>query len=46
MQAQPEAQRWPIKANWGEPCGVGRRIASGETGMDGFYYARLRRRAT
>jgi len=46
MQAQPEAQRWPIKVNWGEPCGVGRRIASGETGMDGFYYARLRRRAT
>lgn len=45
LRATPAAQAVPIEACWGESCGVGRRIASGDDGMDGFYYARLRRSA-
>jgi 16S rRNA (cytosine967-C5)-methyltransferase len=43
MRERAGAQALPIEATWGEPCGSGRRIAAGESGMDGFYYARLRR---
>lgn len=43
LNEQRDAIHCPIKAQWGEDCTVGRRIASGESGMDGFYYARLRR---
>ncbi|MGH8457784.1 MAG: 16S rRNA (cytosine(967)-C(5))-methyltransferase RsmB [Nevskiales bacterium] len=37
------AEPWPMETDWGESCGIGRCIAVGEVGMDGFYYARLRR---
>jgi 16S rRNA (cytosine967-C5)-methyltransferase len=43
MHGQPAAQALPVEAGWGEACGIGRRIASGAGGMDGFYYARFRR---
>ncbi len=43
LRAQADACVWPIDAAWGEGCGAGRRIATGVDGMDGFYYARLRR---
>jgi 16S rRNA (cytosine967-C5)-methyltransferase len=43
LRAQTDAEVWPIEAAWGEACGAGRRIAVGMDGMDGFYYARLRR---
>jgi 16S rRNA (cytosine967-C5)-methyltransferase len=45
VHGRADAEAWPITAGWGESCGLGRRIASGEAGMDGFYYARLRKRA-
>ncbi len=38
---QPEARERPIEANWGEARSVGRQIAPGEGGADGFYYALL-----
>lgn len=33
----------PVIAPWGESTAHGRRIRPGESGMDGFFYARLRR---
>jgi 16S rRNA (cytosine967-C5)-methyltransferase len=44
LAAHPDAEDYPIVADWGRPCAVGRQILSGELGMDGFYYARLRKR--
>ncbi len=44
LAAQPEAEDAKIEADWGEACTVGRRIAPGGS-FDGFYYARLRKRA-
>ena len=38
LPTQANAQAVPIAATWGEPAGVGRRIAPGGT-WDGFYYA-------
>ncbi len=43
LRNYPAAEPWPIESGWGENCGIGRRIATGEASMDGFYYARLRR---
>ncbi|MEI6413984.1 MAG: 16S rRNA (cytosine(967)-C(5))-methyltransferase RsmB [Pseudomonadota bacterium] len=43
LACQPEAQPWPIEALWGRAVGAGRQILPGEAGMDGFYYARLRK---
>ncbi len=39
----PEARERPIQAEWGEPAVHGRRIAPGQHGFDGFYYAILER---
>lgn len=36
-----DAAERPMEAEWGESETVGRRIATGEADMDGFYYARL-----
>ncbi|PCH61516.1 MAG: 16S rRNA (cytosine(967)-C(5))-methyltransferase [Gammaproteobacteria bacterium] len=38
-----DAEEIPIKAAWGCPMQHGRTILPGEKGMDGFYYARLRK---
>jgi 16S rRNA (cytosine967-C5)-methyltransferase len=38
---QPQARERSIDASWGEACSVGRQIAPGEGGADGFYYALL-----
>jgi 16S rRNA (cytosine967-C5)-methyltransferase len=35
----------PIEADWGRACGPGRQILPAEQGMDGFFYACLRRTA-
>jgi len=40
-----DAVEAPLEAEWGEAETAGRRIATGEADMDGFYYARLVRRA-
>lgn len=45
VRGRADLEAMPITANWGENSGLGRRIASGEAGMDGFYYARLRKRS-
>lgn len=34
----------PIEADWGRPCDPGRQILPAEQGMDGFFYACLRRK--
>lgn len=39
----PDARERPIEAGWGEAEAVGRRIAPGADGFDGFYYAVLER---
>jgi 16S rRNA (cytosine967-C5)-methyltransferase len=38
-----EASELPIDAEWGTSCSYGRQIITGENGMDGFYYARLKK---
>ena len=43
LQRCGDAREQPIEAGWGEPRCVGRQIAPGQHGMDGFYYARLQR---
>jgi 16S rRNA (cytosine967-C5)-methyltransferase len=43
---QPQARERPIDVDWGEARSVGRQIAPGEGGMDGFYYALLEKRPT
>src|SRR5699024_5572344 len=43
VAAQAECVACPIVAPWGEATAHGRRIRPGEDGMDGFFYARLRR---
>lgn len=40
-----EARALPIEAEWGKSTGAGRQILPGESGMDGFYYARLKKSA-
>jgi 16S rRNA (cytosine967-C5)-methyltransferase len=39
----PDAQPVSIGANWGHESGLGRQILPGENGMDGFYYACLKK---
>ncbi|MDT0618902.1 16S rRNA (cytosine(967)-C(5))-methyltransferase RsmB [Salinisphaera sp. P385] len=39
----PAARPVPMTEDWGEPAGAGRRIAPGEAGMDGFFYAVIER---
>ena len=43
--AHPEAVAEPLPQDWGRPAGPGRQILPGEAGMDGFFYARLRKEA-
>ncbi len=43
LARHPEAEALPVGLGWGEACPVGRQILTGEAGMDGFYYALLRR---
>ncbi len=38
---EPSARELPIPSSWGEARKVGRQIAPGMMGMDGFYYALL-----
>lgn len=42
---QPDARECPIEASWGEARQLGRQIAPGEEGLDGFYYALLEKTA-
>lgn len=46
LATHPDAHEQPIVAGWGRALSHGRQILPGEGGMDGFYYAVLRRRAT
>ncbi len=39
----PDAQPQPLDPDFGHPAGVGRQRFPGEEGMDGFFYARLRK---
>ncbi len=41
LAAHPDAGELPFAADWGMAASVGRQILVGESGMDGFYYARL-----
>jgi 16S rRNA (cytosine967-C5)-methyltransferase len=43
LKEHADAQEFPIEALWGIQASVGRQILTGESGMDGFYYARLRK---
>ncbi|MBS3954755.1 MAG: 16S rRNA (cytosine(967)-C(5))-methyltransferase, partial [Methylomicrobium sp.] len=43
LKEHADAQEFPIEALWGIQVSVGRQILTGESGMDGFYYARLRK---
>jgi 16S rRNA (cytosine967-C5)-methyltransferase len=40
----PDASPVSIKADWGYASGAGRQILPGENGMDGFYYACLKKK--
>lgn len=39
LMAHKDAEALPITAEWGIPCSNGRQILTGESTMDGFYYA-------
>lgn len=39
-----DAKEEKILADWGKACSAGRQILTGSHSMDGFYYARLRKR--
>lgn len=43
VEQQPDASVLPIEAPWGHARQFGRQIFPGEEGMDGFYYALLRK---
>jgi len=45
VQMQVNAEHDPIGAPWGRAQAMGRQIVTGEATMDGFYYARLIKRA-
>lgn len=45
LRRHPDAREIPIDAPWGLPRYPGRQTLPGEDGMDGFYYARLRKAA-
>ena len=44
LAAHADAEEAPIEAPWGHACRVGRQVLTGEGDMDGFYFARLRKR--
>jgi len=41
LAAHADAVECPITANWGSARDIGRQILTGESAMDGFYYARI-----
>lgn len=43
MTTHSDAEEDKIKADWGLGCTIGRQILPGMHGMDGFYYARLKK---
>lgn len=43
LREKTQAQELPITAAWGQAVAAGRQILPGENGMDGFYYAVLRK---
>lgn len=43
LNQHADAQEEKIEAAWGLPCEIGRQILPGQHGMDGFYYARVRK---
>ncbi|MEC4749502.1 16S rRNA (cytosine(967)-C(5))-methyltransferase RsmB [Methylomicrobium sp. Wu6] len=43
LAGRPDASELPIAAAWGVAGAVGRQILAGDAGMDGFYYALLRK---
>lgn len=43
LAAHPDAAAEPLAPGWGRPAGPGRQILPGEQGMDGFFYASLRK---
>ena len=45
LQKHEDATERPIVANWGHAMSHGRQILPGEDTMDGFFYARLQKRA-
>jgi 16S rRNA (cytosine967-C5)-methyltransferase len=44
LKKHADAQEEKISASWGKECIVGRQILPGMQKMDGFYYARLRKK--
>ena len=44
MKNHPDAMEEPIEVNWGRKLSAGRQVLPNENGMDGFYYAMLRKR--
>lgn len=44
LRNHEDASEEPIIADWGLPCPVGRQILPGMHNMDGFYYARIRKK--
>jgi 16S rRNA (cytosine967-C5)-methyltransferase len=43
LEHHPDAAAEQLTVSWGRDAGPGRQILPGETGMDGFYYACLKR---
>jgi 16S rRNA (cytosine967-C5)-methyltransferase len=43
LMEHPDAVEVPIDADWGVSGSYGRQIITGESSMDGFYYARIRK---
>jgi 16S rRNA (cytosine967-C5)-methyltransferase len=43
LSDHPDADELPIEETWGNACQYGRQIMTGESEMDGFYYARIRK---
>ncbi|MGB1010337.1 MAG: 16S rRNA (cytosine(967)-C(5))-methyltransferase RsmB [Thiolinea sp.] len=43
LHETPDAEHQEIKADWGRRLSVGRQILPGDGGMDGFYYALLKK---
>ena len=45
LDRQGDAELLPVDGDWGRDTGHGRQILPGEQEMDGFFYARLRKRS-
>jgi len=46
LGVQKDARSGPIAASWGYETGLGRQLLTGESAMDGFFYARLYKSST